>query len=103
MNIFPDTSRSYKSSLGQKWMFGRYTVNVAASYGDSGQIIQRSIDIWVFPWKVALAVFLGLLILIIIVRFIFRNFINKQNKLEQELKKEHEEVEKLRDELHDQK
>lgn len=103
VNIFPDTSRSYKMSLGEKWMIGKYSINIAASYGDGGQIIQRSIDVWVFPWKIALAVFLGLIILFIVLRYIFRNFINKQNYLEEELKKEHEEVEKLRDELNDHK
>lgn len=103
VNIFPDSSRSYKYSLGTKWMFGRYSVNIAAAYGDGGQIIQRSVDVWVFPWKIALAIFLGLIILLIVLRYIYRNFINKQTYLEQELKKEHEEIEKLRDELNDQK
>ncbi len=103
VNIFPDTSRAYNFELGEKWMVGRYTVNIAASYGDGGQIIQRSIDVWVFPWKVALAVFLALIILIIVIRYIFKNYINKQSHLEEELEKEHEEVEKLREELNEKK
>ncbi len=103
VNIFPDTSREYKFSLGEKWMIGKYSINIAAAYGDGGQVIQRSIDVWVFPWKIALAVFLGLIISLIVLRYVYRNFINKQTYLEEELKKEHEEIEKLRDELNDHK
>lgn len=103
INVFPDTSRSYNFELGKKWMIGRYTVNIAASYGDGGQVIQRSIDVWVFPWKIALAVFLALIILLIVIRYIFKNYVTKQTHLEEELKKEHDEVEKLREELNEQK
>ncbi|KXK09275.1 MAG: hypothetical protein UZ22_OP11002001154 [Microgenomates bacterium OLB23] len=87
VNIFPDTSRSYNVSLGQKWMIGRYTINTVAAYGDSGQVIQRSINIWVFPWKIALAILLGLIILYIVLRYALRSFMSKQQQLENELKK----------------
>lgn len=99
VNIFPDTSRSYKFSLGEKWLLGRYNIGITAAYGDAGQIIQRSIDIWVFPWKIALALFLGLVILILIFKSVIKNVFKKQGQLEEDLKKEHEEVEKLRQEL----
>lgn len=100
VNIFPDAQRSYETELGHKWMIGKYTVTVLATYGTSGQVVQRTIGVWVFPWKATLVVILALAILFYLVRFGYRNIILKENKLSEQLKREHEEVEKLKDELH---
>jgi uncharacterized repeat protein (TIGR01451 family) len=93
-NIFPDRFRTYKNELGHKWMVGQYTLEVKAAYGDGGQIIERSINVWVFPWKVALAIVLAVIILILIIRYIQQNYVQK-------LEAEHQEVEKLKKELNE--
>ncbi|OGK44350.1 hypothetical protein A2957_00140 [Candidatus Roizmanbacteria bacterium RIFCSPLOWO2_01_FULL_38_11] len=98
-NIFPDASRNYEVLLGKKWMIGKYKVSVSASYGNGGDIIMRSVSVWVFPWKIATAVFLALLILILMMKQVYKNFLYKESHLEEELKKEHEQVEELRQQM----
>ena len=68
VNIFPDAGRSFSETLGHKWMIGKYKVTVLAAYGTTGQVVERSIDVIVFPWKLALVIILALLILFLIVK-----------------------------------
>jgi hypothetical protein len=103
INIFPDTYRTYSDNLGKKWMMGRYTVEVSAAYGSTGQIINRSIDVWVFPWKIALIVLLALIIFLVIGRNMYRKLIVRENQLQSELRKEHAEIQKLKEELNSQR
>ncbi|MCX7956120.1 MAG: hypothetical protein N2593_03420 [Patescibacteria group bacterium] len=98
-NIFPDMIRNYENELGQKWMIGKYNINLLASYGSSGQTIDASIDVWVFPWRIFLAIVLTITILIIIISNIYKNLVKKNTDLEKELEKEKEEIEKLKQQL----
>lgn len=99
INIFPDASRTYENELGRQWMFGKYTVEYTTAYGETGQVISRSIGVWVLPWKVVLVVLLALIILIYGGRTAYRRLIIKEHILESELKKEKEEIEHLKEEL----
>lgn len=99
INIFPDTFRTYKDTIGKKWMIGRYTVEVAAAYGSTGQVIHRNITVWVFPWKVALAIALALIILMILGKKAYQQLVVRNNTLQKELRHEHEEIQKLKEEL----
>lgn len=98
-NIFPDTVRTFKNTIGKKWMFGKYDVEVQAAYGTTGQVIKRSVSIWVFPWKVALVILLALIIVIVLIRNLYRRLIVKENTLESEIKKDHDEIQKLKEQL----
>jgi len=98
-NIFPNSARSYQSIIGQKWMFGRYRAEINASYGEKGRVLKNFIYIWVFPWKVATIILLTLLILVLLGRNVYKNVVIKETKLEDEVKKEKEEIEKLKAEL----
>lgn len=98
-NIFPDTSRNYVTELGTKWMAGRYKVNLTGTYGETGQVLTAVSYVWVFPWKVALVVILTIFIMILIVNNLYKNIVVKEASLEEELKKEHEEIEKLKSQL----
>lgn len=98
VNIFPETARSYKFELGKKWMLGKYMIEITASYGESGQVIQRSLEVWVFPWKIALVVLLALVILMLLIRTLLKKN-GRQKELETELQEEHEEIRKLREEV----
>ena len=95
-NIFPDTSRSYETELGTKWMAGRYKVNLTGSYGESGQALTAVSYVWVFPWRVALAVILTIIIMIFIANKLYKNIVVKETTLEEELEKEKDEIEKLK-------
>lgn len=98
-NIFPETSRNYETELGAKWMIGKYKVNLTGSYGETGQALSAAAYVWVFPWRVALAVVLTIIIMVLIANNLYKNFIVKETDLEEELKKEHEEIEKLKSQL----
>lgn len=98
-NIFPDTSRTFTNELGKKWMFGRYRIDLTASYGETGQVLTASTYVWVFPWRVAVVVILTLMILYLLANHFYKNFIQKEKSLEEQLKKEQEEIEKLKKQL----
>lgn len=96
--IFPERAKEYNTEVGSKWMFGKYKINVSASYGD-GKTVSRAIYVWVFPWKVALAVFLSLLVLLIIIRNLLGRYTRKEEAMEAELKREREEIEELKQQI----
>ena len=98
-NIFPDVVRNYENNLGKKWMLGKYKLNFTASYGESGQVLEAFTYVWVFPWRVALAVILTIIILVLIISNFYKNIVVKETNLEEELKKEQEEIEKLKSQL----
>ena len=98
-NIFPDVVRNYENSLGKKWMLGKYKLNFTASYGEGGQVLKAFTYVWVFPWRVALAVILTVIILAAIISNLYKNIIVKETNLEEELKEEKDEIEKLKTQL----
>ncbi len=100
-NVFPDASRIIVSTLGTKWMVGRFTADFAAAYGDAGKSLTSSLAFWVFPWRLALVITLGIIIIILSVVLITNRTGKKQKKLEEELVEEKEELEKLKETLKD--
>lgn len=99
-NIFPDALRTFTTSLGSKWMIGKYTINLSAVYGEKLLNTEKSIVVWVFPWRATLVVLLSLLILYLIGRSMYKTFIQREASLEEELARERQEIEKLKQELH---
>ena len=95
-NIFPDALRIFSATIGEKWMMGRYKITLNAFYGEKAQVMERSIFVWVFPWRVALVILLSLVILGVIARAIYKNIILKEASLEEELFEERKEIEKLK-------
>ncbi len=98
-NIFPDAVRNFENKLGKKWMMGKYKLNFTASYGEKGQVLEAFTYVWVFPWRVALAVILTIIVIILMVNNLYKNIIVKETTLEEELKKEKDEIEKLKSQL----
>ena len=80
-NIFPDVVRNYDNSLGKKWLMGKYKLNFAASYGETGQVLEASTYVWVFPWRVALAVILTVIILSLFIGKFYKNIVVKETTL----------------------
>ncbi len=68
-NVLPNSVRRFESTYNKKWMFGRYTANLALSYGTTGQAIVNSFTFWVIPYKLIAA---GLLVLITLVFILLR-------------------------------
>lgn len=102
-NVFPDSIRNYELDLGNKWLIGRYKVNLSASYGSTGQALAAATYVWVFPWRIAVVVVLTLVVVFLIASNLYKNFSGKESSLEEELAKEREEIEKLKDQLRKQK
>ncbi len=58
-NIFPEREFLYENKFGSKWMIGRYTARLAATYGLSNNLpLVATASFIVFPWKVATVVIL---------------------------------------------
>jgi hypothetical protein len=100
-NIFPGTSRGYTSQVGQKLMIGKFTVALSATYGETGKLLTSSITLWIFPWKIALAVLLAVAIILISGTAWYKRVKKKEAKLVEELKEEKTELETLKEELKD--
>jgi hypothetical protein len=100
-NIFPDASRKIISKLGTKWMVGRFTASLDATYGESEKALASTLSFWVFPWKLAVVIALAIIIIILIIYIISNKFGKKQRILEAKLEEEREELEKLKETLKD--
>jgi len=95
-NVFPDSVRTYQLNLGKKWLIGKYKANLSASYGETGQALTSSLEVWVFPWRVALVIVLTLIIITLLIKHFYKDLIKKEINLEKELEKEKQEIEKLK-------
>lgn len=97
--IFPETAKAYEASVGQKYMIGRYAIMLQGTYGDSHIPFMQTLYVLVFPWRVALIIALAIIILLLIGKSMYKGFIGKEVTLEEEIKKERKEIEKLKKEL----
>jgi hypothetical protein len=65
-NIFPERTYLYNNDFGGKWMFGRYTAKLSATYGLANNLtLAASTSFIVFPWKIAVVVALIIVIIIL--------------------------------------
>jgi len=64
-NVLPGAVRKVEAELNKKWLFGKYTANLVGSYGDANLPFNIFLTFWVFPWKIALGVFIIILLMII--------------------------------------
>lgn len=76
VNIFPGgISRLIEETVGKKWMIGKYTASLMASYGRSNNLpLVATVAFWVFPWKVAV------LLLALIIAAVLGYLYMKKNK-----------------------
>jgi hypothetical protein len=58
-NIFPEAARDYKNTFGGKFMVGRYTAVLSATYGKNNNLsLSGTLVFWIFPWRIATIVVL---------------------------------------------
>jgi len=100
-NIFPESQYAFITTIGEKWMMGRYKIALNAQYGGKEQSMNQTISVWVLPWRVMIIAILSIIILITLGRYYYTNFIKKGVVLENELLKEKEEIKKLKKRLGD--
>ena len=73
-NVLPSSTRRFETTLDESWMFGRYTADISIAYGTTGQAIVRTINFWVIPWKIVLAVVLFAGTLIYILKMVLQRY-----------------------------
>lgn len=100
-NIFPESSRLYETAIGPKLLFGKFKLALSASYGDGGQLLSAVTYAWIFPWRLILAIVLGIAIITLIILTAWRMLKGRQKKLETVLEKEISELEGLKEKYKD--
>lgn len=62
--------------------FGKYTANLIVVYDDGSRDVplEASKSFWIIPWKSLVVVIIGVVILILGIRFIFRRMVNREVK-----------------------
>jgi hypothetical protein len=63
-NVFPFSQRPFEMNWEHMWGFGRYTVDVEASYGTTGKVAVATATFWMIPYTIILG---GLLLLIALI------------------------------------
>lgn len=64
-NVIPGAIRKIEVSWDRKWLIGRYTATLIGSYGTANLPLKPPVVVfWVFPWKMALGISLGLMAVI---------------------------------------
>jgi hypothetical protein len=73
-NIFPEARRDFQNTLGKKYMFGPYTAELKATYGDAGtKTLFATVGFFVLPWKIASLVLLAIVVVVLLIIFYRRN------------------------------
>lgn len=84
-NIFPYLSRNFQTTYDSFWGFGPYTATIEAAYGNSGKIAKGMIQFWMFPYRLLLAVFVGLSSALAILIAIRRHILHRNNVQTQQI------------------
>ncbi len=72
-NIFPEAARDFNNKVGKKLMFGSYTAELKATYGDKNdKTLFATATFIVFPWKIAGLVALGIVATILLIIYLRR-------------------------------
>ncbi len=68
VNIFPGTSRIYKSKLDTKWLFGKFNASFSGYYGATNNLpLTATLSFWVIPYKLIVLVLAAIVLTIILV------------------------------------
>lgn len=70
----PDSLKLREIEWKKELLFGKYTALASINRGYEDIIDQKSIEFWVIPWKIILAGFIGLLLMILFFRWILSRF-----------------------------
>ncbi|GIW62824.1 MAG: hypothetical protein KatS3mg090_0650 [Patescibacteria group bacterium] len=98
-NIFPGAISVYTNNLGQKWMLGKYKVELKAIYGEKQKELTAVKELYIFPYKEATVILLLLAIVIFLIRKFYISTIANQRSLEQKLEQETELIKELKQKL----
>lgn len=78
--VLPKSLRLREVTWDRELLFGRYTITAKVNRGYANVIDEKVIHIWVMPWKLLLAIFVGLTVVISFIRFIVTSFEFKRKR-----------------------
>ncbi len=70
--VLPESSRRNEVTWDSHYLFGRYTARAEIGYDGNGQPIVATTTFWVIPWKIVLAIAVGVILLIAFVAWAVR-------------------------------
>lgn len=78
-NVLPQSIRKFEqpldsSIIGNKILFGRYHADLKITYGDTKQVITKSIEFWVIPYTLIAVSILALIVAFIVLRFLIKRY-----------------------------
>lgn len=83
--VLPESSRRNIVKWDSQYLFGRYTARAEIGYAPDGTLLIMSTTFWVIPWKIVLAIALGIGLLIAFIAWLVRRKRDTRNDLEEEL------------------
>ncbi len=93
VNIFPDTSRFFESKLGQKWLFGKYKIELTAAYGETGKVLTAMVFTWIIPWKLITIIILTIIIVTLLISLLVHRLRKHEAILEEKIQELEEKLE----------
>ncbi len=78
-NVLPGSIRRFqqpldKGAVGDRILFGLYTATLTLKYGPSGQTVTKSVQFWIFPWKLLLTAIIVLIVLVLLGRLMLKRY-----------------------------
>lgn len=83
--VLPESSRRNIVKWDSHYLFGRYTARAEIGYAPDGSPMIVTSTFWVIPWKIVLAIALGVVLLIALVSWLARRRHGTRRELEDEL------------------
>ena len=71
-NVLPSSIRRFSENVNKKWLFGRYSVHLDATYGYTNKVISTTTTFWVIPYALIAALLVVLVLLILVLRFLIK-------------------------------
>jgi hypothetical protein len=66
-NIYPEAVRNFQNTLGHKFMFGPYTAELKATYGEAyNHTLFASLTFFILPWKIVALVLLAIIVIVLL-------------------------------------
>ena len=91
-NIFPDVTRTFENKLGQKWLLGKYKIELNAAYGETGKVLTATVFTWIIPWKIIAIIVLAIVIIILLLAVLFRRIRKREEMLEEKIEELEEKI-----------
>ena len=92
-NIFPENSRVLENKLGGRWLFGKYKIELQATYGETGKILTATVFTWIIPWKLISIILVGLVVLILLFSLFHHRLRRREKELEEKIEQLEEKLE----------